>query len=90
MTNINCPAIIQIKEHKNKYSIKIRRKKSSMYLAYVFLVESSMLSFPHCLLSLHILVILKIHSNLKNLSDSNQNKKYMLQTKAICKATVTT
>ena len=38
-----------------------------------------MLSFPHCLLSLHILVILKIQSNLKNLSDSNQNKKYMYE-----------
>ena len=28
-----------------------------------------MLSFLHCLLNLHILVILKIHSDLKNLSD---------------------
>ena len=40
MTNINCAAIIQNKENKNKFPIEIR-KKSSMYLAYVFLVESS-------------------------------------------------
>ena len=40
MTNINCTAIIQNKKHKNKFPIEIR-KKSSMYLAYVFLVESS-------------------------------------------------
>ena len=39
MTNINCAAIIQNKENKNKFPIEIR-KKSSMYLAYVFLVES--------------------------------------------------
>ena len=66
MTNINCPTIIQNKEIKNKYPIEIRRKKSSMYLAYVFLVESSC---PK-----------NIFMNFK---------KYMLQTKAICKATAT-
>ena len=44
-----------------------------------------MLSFPHCLLSLHILVILKIYSNLKNLSDSNQKKNiYVWISKNIC------
>ena len=65
MTNINCIAIIQNKEHKNKFPFEIR-KKSSMYLAYVFLVESSCLK--------------NIFMNFK---------KYMLQTKAICKATAT-
>ena len=63
MTNINCAAIIQNKEHKNKFPIEIR-KKSSMYLAYVFLVESS------CCHTYKV----NIHSNLDAHQKPNTNK----------------